>query len=232
MKQQQTILVVDDDPAILQLMRDFLEASGYAVQTAPDGPHAQDALDRIPIDCLVLDVSMPGQSGFDLCRQIRQTRDVPVLFLTARDSDVDKLRGLSLGADDYVVKSATPAEVVARVKAILRRAGPGFGAWAAPVWLMQFGDLSIDVSAREVRKRGQIVALTAREFDLLRLLAEQPRQVFTAEQLLERFWSDVGERHTVTVHMNRLRDKLEDDPRHPRWIVTVWGVGYRFEGTP
>ena len=195
-EQKTSVLVVDDDAAITELMRDFLEAEGYTVETAHDSRAASAVLERAPVDLVLLDVMMPGQSGFELCRRIRETRDVPILFLSARDGDVDKIRGLGLGGDDYIVKSATPAEVVARIKAVLRRTRAG---GAGPRALLDFGRLSIDVRAHEVRVGGQPVALTAREFELLLLLAEHPRQVFTSEQLIERLWDDTGDRHTVTV---------------------------------
>ena len=227
MEQRTTVLVVDDEEDIVHLMRDFLEAEGYTVLAASDGPAALHALATTRVDCVLLDIMMPGLSGFDVVRRLRETSDVPVLFLTARQEDSDKIRGLGLGADDYVVKSATPGEVVARVKAVLRRYRRGEG---PPPEVLDFGRLVIDVRAREVRVDGRVVPLTAREFELLQLLAEHPRQVFTRDQLFERLWGDFGDRHTVTVHVARLRDKIEEDPAHPRYIVTVWGVGYRFEG--
>jgi DNA-binding response OmpR family regulator len=225
--QQTTVLVVDDEEDIVALMRDFLEAEGYAVLAAYDGATALATLEREPVDCVLLDVMMPGQSGFEVVRRIRDRGDVPVLFLSARQEDSDKIRGLGLGADDYIVKSATPGEVVARIKAVLRRAHRGE---AAPTALLDFGRLVIDVRAHEVRVAGAPVAFTPREFELLTLLAEHPRQVFTRDQLYERLWGEYGDRHTLTVHIGRLREKIEEDPAHPRYIVTVWGVGYRFEG--
>jgi DNA-binding response OmpR family regulator len=222
-----TVLVVDDDPAILELMRDFLENDGYHVQTAPSGPDALRALASAPVDCLLLDIMMPGQSGFDLCRRIRDTCDVPILFLSARDADADKIRGLGLGGDDYIVKSATPSEVVARVKAVLRRTQRQP---APPLDILDYGRLVLDVRAHEVRIAGQPVAFAVREFELLQLLAEHPRQLFTYDQLFERFWGEYGDRHTVAVHVGRIRQKIEVDPAEPRYIVTVWGVGYRFDG--
>ena len=225
METQPTVLVVDDEPEIVDLMRDFLEAEGFGVVTARDGTEALAVLERTTVDCLLLDVMMPGKSGFEVCRQVRERRDLPILFLSARDEDVAKIRGLGLGADDYVVKSATPAEVVARVKAVLRRYRRD-----APPTALDFGRLVIDVRAHEVRVDGRPVPFTAREFELLRLLAEHPRQVFTRDQLFERFWGEYGDRHTVTVHIGRIREKIEADPSRPRHVVTVWGVGYRFEG--
>jgi DNA-binding response OmpR family regulator len=158
---------------------------------------------------------------------------VPLLFLSARDGDMDKIRGLGLGGDDYIVKSATPGEVVARVKAVLRRVRRDPSAPPGPSRsVLEFGRLALDLRAHEVRVDGVPAPFTAREFELLAYLAEHPRQVFTREQLFERFWGEVGDRHTVTVHIGRIREKIEADPAAPRHIVTVWGVGYRFEGVP
>jgi DNA-binding response OmpR family regulator len=222
-----TILVVDDEEEIADLLRDFLEAEGYSVATANDGPSALAALAADPIDCVLLDVMMPGQTGFEVVRRIRERWDVPVIFLSARGDDSDKIRGLGLGADDYIVKSASPGEVVARVKAMLRRSKRG----AAPQSdALDFGRLVIDTRAREVRVNNEPVVLTAREYDLLHHLASHPRQVFARDQLFERFWGEFGDRHSLTVHIGRIREKIEEDPAHPRYIVTVWGVGYRFEG--
>lgn len=222
-----SVLVVDDDLMIAELMRDFLEAAAFQVYLAADTQTAKASLAQHRIDCILLDVMLPGQSGFELCRQIRETSNVPILFLSAHDEDMAKIRGLGMGGDDYIVKSATPAEVVARIKAVMRRYQSGA---AAPSALLDFGRLRIDLRAHEVWVDGQPVAFTAREFELLTHFAEHPRQLFTADQLLDRFWGSVGDRHTVTVHIGRLREKIEENPREPVYIVTVWGVGYRFEG--
>jgi DNA-binding response OmpR family regulator len=171
---------------------------------------------------------MPGASGFEVCRQIRATSDVPILFLTARDADSEKIRGLGL-ADDYIVKSASPAEVVARVKAVLRRAR-GDRDTTGTDGVLDFGRLIVDMRAHEVRVHGVPVPMTAREFALLRLLVEHPRQVFSRGHLFENVWGEYGDESTVWVHIRRLREKIEEDPSHPQLIVTVWGVGYRFEG--
>lgn len=224
----QTILIVDDDTAIAELMRDFLMAGGFRVIMAGDAPAAQRILAGQAVDCILLDVQLPGQSGFDLCRWVRAQWDVPILFLSAFGEDVNKLRGLGIGGDDYIVKSATPAEVVARIRAVLRRYRGG--ETPAPAAL-RFGRLEIDLRAHEVRVDGRQTILTAREFDVLVLLASHPRQVFTAEQLLDQFWGGAGDRHTVTVHIGRIREKIEADARQPHYLVTVWGVGYRFEGS-
>jgi DNA-binding response OmpR family regulator len=223
-----TVLVVDDDPAIVDLLRDFLEMEGYGVATAGNGEEALRLVEQESVGCMLLDVMMPAMSGFDLCRRIRETRDVPILFLSGRDTDADKIRGLAIGGDDYIAKSATPSEVVMRVKAVLRRTRRELA--AQPAALLDFGRLVIDARAREVRLDGEAVPFAAREFDVLQLLAEHPRQVFTHEQIFEHLWGDYGDRHTVAVHINRIRQKVEDDPANAQYIVTVWGVGYRFEG--
>lgn len=233
MTEQQTVLVVDDEEGIVELMRDFLEVDGFAVRVARNGSEALIALATGPVDCVLLDIMMPGVSGFELLRSIRETTDVPVLFLSARDGASDKIRGLRLGADDYVVKSATPDEVVARVHAVLRRYRSGAQPQAEDDdGVLDFGRLVIDTRAHEVRLDGQPIAMPAREFALLRLFAEHPRQVFSRDQLFDLFWESFGDRSTVTTHIRRIREKIEDDPANPRYLVTVWGVGYRFEGVP
>lgn len=230
MTEQLTVLVVDDEPEVRELLRDFLEAEGYAVEMAQDGADALKLIAQRPIQCLLLDVMLPGLSGFELCRRIRETSDLPILFLSARDGDMEKVRGLGLGGDDYIVKSATPSEVVARIKSVLRRYQRGAPPQAAVE--MRFGRLVLDLRAQEVRIDGQVIPFAAREFALLRLLAENPRQVFTRDQLFERFWGSYGDRHTVAVHIGRIREKIEVDSRKPVYVVTVWGVGYRFESVP
>jgi DNA-binding response OmpR family regulator len=216
-----TVLLVEDESEIVGLLTDFLAVEGFDVLSAGDAEGAVELLGDRAVDCVVLDVMLPGASGFDVCRRIRERSDVPLLFLSARGEDEDKLRGLALGADDYIVKSATPAEVVARVKAVLRRSANG----SAP---RRFGPLEVDVSAHEVRVDGRTVALTAREFELLTLFVGHPRQVLTREQIFERVWGAWGDRSAVAVYVRRLRDKLGA----PELIATVWGVGYRFDPPP
>ena len=230
MTRDATILVVDDEEGIVELMRDFLEVDGFTVRAARNGAEALAILAREPVACVLLDVMMPDVSGFEVLRRIRETADVPALFLSARDGDSDKIRGLRLGGDDYVVKSATPDEVVARVHAVLRRIRPPATAGNADDGMLDFGRLVIDVPAHEVRVNGSPIAMPAREFALLRLFAEHPRQVFSRDRLFDLCWESFGDRSTVTTHIRRLREKIEEDPAHPRYLVTVWGVGYRFEG--
>jgi DNA-binding response OmpR family regulator len=217
------VLVVEDEPEIAALMRDFLEADGFRVELATDADGAAGAL-RLAPDCVLLDVMLPGRSGFDLCREIRAASETPVLFLTARGGDADKIRGLGLGADDYIVKSATAPEVTARVKAVLRRSGAGRSSAR-----LRFGRLEVDLAAHEVLVSGEPVRMTARELELLQVFVEHPRQVFSREHLFELVWGSYGDRSAVSVYVSRLREKIEDDPADPRYIVTVWGAGYRFD---
>src|SRR4051794_17541681 len=213
-----TVLLVEDEPEIVGLLTDFLADEGFEVVSAGDPPAAIEALGTHAVTCVVLDVMLPGGSGFDVCRRIREHSDVPVLFLSARGEDEDKLRGLALGADDYIVKSATPAEVVARVKAVLRRATPG------SAHRRVYGRFVVDRDAHEVTADGRPVSLTAREFELLVLFMDHPRQVLSREQIYERVWGAWGDRSAVPVYVRRLREKLAPD-----LIATVWGVGYRFD---
>jgi DNA-binding response OmpR family regulator len=223
-----SILLVEDDEEIAGLMRDFLEAEGFSVQHAASGRDAVEQLARIRPGCVLLDVMLPDESGFEICRRLRRQSDVPVLFLTARDGDADKIRGLGLGGDDYIVKSATPGEVVARVKAVLRRSS-ATGA-ASGRQQLRFGRLEIDLAAHEVAREGTRIDMTAREFDVLRVFVEHPRQVFSRDHLFELVWGSFGDRSAVPVYIRRLREKIEPDPSKPRYIVTVWGAGYRFDG--
>lgn len=227
MSVSKTILVVDDDQDIVELLRDFLENDHFQVKTACDTAQAWDIFKESSVDCIVLDIMMPGQNGFEFCRRIRGESNVPILFLSARSDDVDKIRGLTLGGDDYIVKTASPGEIVARVKAVLRRS-------ASPQQLdnrvLDYGRIKLNLSTREVLVDGNNIVLTPREYELLRLFAEHPRHVFSYEQLLAKFWDGVGDRHTIRVHLSRLREKIEADPNKPLFLVNVWGVGYRFEG--
>lgn len=227
MKEEQTILVVDDDKSIVELLRDFLENEGFYVNTSNDTTQALVILEQNTIDCIVLDVMIPGQNGFELCRQIRKKSNVPILFLSALSDDVDKIRGLALGGDDYIVKTASPGEIVARVKAVLRRSS---SQQELSRKVLNYGRLSLDFSTREVFVEGKPISLTPKEYDLLQLFAEHPKYVFSYDQLLHKFWEGIGDKHTIRVHLSRLREKIEADPNNPQIIVNVWGIGYRFKG--
>jgi DNA-binding response OmpR family regulator len=223
----QTVLVVDDEPTIREVVVQYLRREGYATLEAADGDAARELLEREWPNLVVLDLMLPGTDGLALCRWIRDRSQLPVIMLTARGEEADRIVGLELGADDYVTKPFSPRELVARVRSVLRR---GTGASDRPNEHVRFGDIEIDAAAREVRKRGRVLKLTAREFDLLWFFARHPRRVFSRDQLMSRVWGyepafDSG---TITVHVRRLREKIEDEPAQPRLLETVWGVGYRF----
>ncbi len=226
------ILVVDDDPNVAEVLGRYLEREGYLVETTGDGIVAlARALETLP-DLVVLDLMLPGMDGLEVCRRLREAAPIPVIMLTAHGEESDRIVGLELGADDYVAKPFSPREVVARVKAVLRRAAAQttVPASADDVRALSSGDLVVDVLAHEVRRSGEPVLLTAREFDLLVFLMRRPRQVFRREELLEQVWGyTYGDTSTVTVHVRRLREKIEIDPSNPSHLTTVWGVGYRFE---
>ncbi len=228
------IMVVDDERSLVDLVRSYLEAEGFEVIEAYDGPGALELATQQEVDVIVLDIMLPGIDGFEVCRQLRRFSNAYVLMLTSKSQEVDKLIGLSVGADDYLTKPFSPRELVARVKAMLRRAQMGAATGAGrlapdvppPV---VFADLVIDVARHEVRKRGELVHLTPREFELLATLSAHPGLVFTRTQLLNRIWGgDYYDERLVDVHMAGLRKKLEDDQSKPRYIETVRGVGFRF----
>lgn len=226
-----TILIVDDEQPIVDLVASYLTAEGFAVERAFDGPSALTLARSIRPDLVILDVMLPGLDGIEVCRRLHQETAVYVLMLTARTDEVDKLIGLSVGADDYLTKPFSPRELVARVKAILRRArAPLEKVAERPV--LQFGAISIDPERREVQHRGAQVELTPREFDLLYALASHPGRVFTREELLRRVWGPdfAGIDRVVDVHVGTLRRKLEEDPTGPPLVQTVRGVGYKFVG--
>jgi len=227
------ILVVEDEDMVADVVARYLRRDGYEVEVAHDGDAGLAAYRRDAPDLVVLDVMLPGIDGLEVCRRIREDGVTPVILLTARDREADKINGLGLGADDYVTKPFSPRELVARVEAVLRRAaqpvrpsGPDGG---RP---RRFGDLEVDSVKRTVLLRGDPVALTAREFDLIAYLAEHPGRVFSREQLMDAIWDEdfEGDAGTVTVHVRRLRTKIERDPSRPAYLRTVWGVGYKFEG--
>ena len=222
--------MVDDEPMVREVVARYIELDGHHVHEASDGDEALAWLELNRPDLVVLDVMLPGVDGLTILRRLRESGDVPVVLLTARIDEADRLLGLELGADDYVVKPFSAREVAARVRAVLRRTGAGSTASTPSV--VEHGPLRIDPVSRIVTVDGTEVALTVKEFDLLATLAAAPRQVFSRRQLLESVWDsspDYQDPATVTVHVGRLRQKLEVDPEHPRWIDTVWGVGYRFD---
>jgi DNA-binding response OmpR family regulator len=225
------ILVVEDDPTVCEVVTRYLVREGYEVESVADGRAALDRARVNPPDLMILDLMLPGLDGLEVFRRMRSFAPVPVIMLTARGDEDDRVMGLELGADDYVGKPFSPRELTARVKSVLRRAeGHASPALADGSRVLTSGDLTVDVPAREVLIGGHPVALTVREFDLLTFLMLHPHQVFRREELLERVWGyTFGDTSTVTVHVRRLREKVEVDPSNPARIQTVWGVGYRFE---
>jgi len=224
------ILVVDDDPTVSDVVRRYLEHAGYDVDVAGDGHTALERTAERDYDLVVLDLMLPGVDGLEVCRRLRQRGDTPVIMLTALGEEADRVVGLEVGADDYVTKPFSPRELTLRVQSVLRRtaaiaAEPRVG----PARLVD-GALVLDTAARTAFLHGQALALTIREFDLLAYLLAHPGQAFSRTELLERVWGwTFGDAATVTVHVRRLREKVEDDPSQPRRIVTVWGVGYRYD---
>ena len=223
------VLVVEDDQTVAEVVTRYLEREGFAVESVSDGNEALARADVQLPDLVVLDIMLPGLDGLEVCRRLRSRAPIPVVMLTARGSEEDRVLGLELGADDYVAKPFSPRELTARVKAVLRRAGSPLGE-VDSAGTVEHDGLQIDLGAREARVRGQLATLTAREFELLAFLVHRPRQVFRRDELLEHVWGyTYGDTSTVTVHIRRLREKIEDDPSTPRRITTVWGVGYRFD---
>ena len=228
-----TVLVVDDESNLVDLVRGYLEREGFVVSTAGDGPTAVEQARATRPDLVVLDLMLPGFDGREVCRRVRQFSDAYVLMLTARGEEVDRIVGLEVGADDYLTKPFSPRELVARVKAMLRRPRGTANSVADGPPVRNFGALRIDEARHEVTFNGHAVPLTAREFALLSAMAGQPGRVFTRSQLLERVWgTEYYDDHVVDVHVGNLRRKLEVDPPHPRYVETVRGVGYRFGPQP
>jgi len=231
-----TILVIEDEPSIAEVVSLYLRRAGYQVNVAGDGPSALEIMERQLPALVVLDLMLPGMDGFDIARWLRDRSDVPIIMLTARRAESDRIAGLEMGADDYVVKPFSTQELVSRVRAVLRRTRGGQGAGLdGPAGVLTFGEgnhgLQIEPQSHQVLANGCEIALTAKEFDMLYYLARHPRQVFTRDQLLEAIWglADYIDPSTVTVHIRRLREKIEPDPSKPVHLLTVWGVGYKFE---
>lgn len=225
-----TILVVDDEPSIVEVVSLYLTREGFRVLTAGAGDRALEIARAENPDLIVLDIMLPYRSGLDIMRELRAERQVPVILLTARSDEADRIVGLEIGADDYIVKPFSPREVVARVKAVLRRSARQHEDGRPKT--VSSGAMTIVPSERVVQIEDRAIDLTATEFDLLHFLASHPRQVFTRDQLLDRVWGTefIADESTVTVHVRRLREKIERDPSHPEYVVTVWGVGYKFSG--
>lgn len=221
----ETILVVDDEPSILELVAYNLQTAGYTVLTATDGIEALDIMESDPPDLVLLDVMLPRLDGFSVCQRIRKTYDVPIIMLTARSSEADKVWGLEIGADDYITKPFSPKEMLARVKAVLRRRE---GVYTETQ--IEIGDLKIDVEKRRVLLGENVLELTPREFDLLVYFVKNVGRVLSRDQLLRALWGYeyTGGTRTVDVHVRRLRQKLDDQGDNPKFIETVHGVGYRF----
>jgi DNA-binding response OmpR family regulator len=222
-----TVLVVDDEPIVRDVIVRYLRRDGYTTLEAGDGDRARELIETAEPALVVLDLMLPGADGLELCRWIRGRSDLPVIMLTARGEEADRIVGLELGADDYVTKPFSPRELAARVRSVLRRSG----ARTERPERLEYADVVLDGASREVTRAGETVSLTAREFDLLWFLAANPRRVFSRSHLMDRVWGhapalDTG---TVTVHIRRLREKLEADPSRPAHLQTVWGVGYRFD---
>jgi DNA-binding response OmpR family regulator len=219
-------LVADDEPPLVKVVSSYLEREGFQVATAGDGERAVELARELDPDVIVLDLMLPGIDGIEACRRIRGFSDAYIVMLTARVEEIDRIVGLSTGADDYVTKPFSPGELMARVRAMLRRPRTGR---EQPGAVRRFGDLEVDHSAREVRRGGESIELTKIEFDLLDVLSAEPRVVFSRERLLEHVWGGdwFGDDHVVDVHIANVRSKLGDDPRAPRYVRTIRGVGYR-----
>lgn len=224
------ILIIEDDADIAAIEKDYLELSGFQVSVCSDGVSGLTAALEQPFDLLLLDLMLPGMDGFTICRRVREVKDIPILMVTALGKDVDKIRGLGYGADDYIEKPFSPSVLVAQVKAHLaqyRRLKPS----PAESMVLTVGPLTADTASRRVAKNGEEVPLKNKEYELLVFLMRHPGQVFSREDLYEMIWGleSLGDNITVAVHINRLREKLEDDPAHPQLMQTVWGVGYRLQ---
>lgn len=226
----QKILIIEDDMDIAELERDYLEANGFAVEIVGDGTLGEKRALEADVDLILLDIMLPGMDGFQMCRKVREVRNIPILLVSARQEDVDKIRGLGLGADDYIVKPFSPSELVARVKAHLQRYQQLTGKKGAAN-VLQRGALTIDKDGHRVFLDGKEVPMPNKEFALLLFLAENPGVVFSKETLFERIWGEdsLGDTATVSVHVNRIREKIEPSTAKPTYIETVWGVGYRFK---
>ena len=225
------ILIIEDEEAIAELEKDYLEMSGYEVLIENDGAKGLQAALKENIDLLVLDLMLPGVDGYDICKQVREEKNIPILMVSAKKDDSDKIRGLGLGADDYMTKPFSPSELVARVKAHLSRYERLVGSTQKSNDIVEIRGIKIDKTARRVFINGEEKIFTTKEFDLLTFLAENPNHVFTKDELFREIWDmeSIGDIATVTVHIKKIREKIEFDTSKPQYIETIWGVGYRFK---
>lgn len=223
------ILLIEDEVSIAELQRDYLEINGFTVDIQHHGEDGLQQALKGKYDLIILDIMLPGISGFDICKQIRAVHNIPILFVSAKKEDIDKIRGLGLGADDYITKPFSPSELVARVKAHLSRY-ERLATHQQTNHMMSIHGITIDTSARKVFVNGEEIAFTTKEFDLLVFFVRHPNQVLSKEQLYERNWGyeSAADVSTVTVHIRKLREKIEREPAHPKFLETVWGAGYRF----
>ena len=225
------ILIIEDEEAIAELEKDYLEMSGYEVLIENDGTKGLQVALKENIDLLVLDLMLPGVDGYDICKQVREEKNIPILMVSAKKDDIDKIRGLGLGADDYMTKPFSPSELVARVKAHLSRYERLVGSTQKSNDIVEIRGIKIDKTARRVFINGEEKIFTTKEFDLLTFLAENPNHVFTKDELFREIWDmeSIGDIATVTVHIKKIREKIEFDTSKPQYIETIWGVGYRFK---
>ena len=225
------ILIIEDEESIAELEKDYLELSGFEVEIENDGTEGLERALNEDFDLLILDLMLPGTDGFEICRQFREKKNIPIIMVSAKKEDIDKIRGLGLGADDYITKPFSPSEMVARVKAHLARYERLIGSGLPENDIIEIRGLKIDKTARRVWDNGEEKNFTTKEFDLLTFLAEHPNHVFTKEELFNKIWDmeSIGDIATVTVHIKKIREKIEFNTAKPQYIETIWGVGYRFK---
>ena len=226
------VLIVEDEDAIAEIERDYLELSGFDVTLASDGKEGLDIALKEDFDIIILDIMLPGMDGFDICKEIRKEKDIPIIMVSAKKEDIDKIRGLGIGADDYMTKPFSPSELVARVQAHLARSERLLTNNKPENEIIEIRGIKIDKTARRVFVNGEEKSFTTKEFDLLTFLAEHPNHVYTKEELFREIWDmdSIGDIATVTVHIKKIREKIEADTSNPQYIETIWGVGYRFKG--
>ncbi len=225
------ILIVEDETAIAELEKDYLELSGFEVEIENDGDQGLERALKEEFDLIILDLMLPGTDGFEICKNVRSAKNIPILMVSAKKEDIDKIRGLGMGADDYITKPFSPSELVARVKAHLARYERLIGDSARENEVIEIRGLKIDKTARRVYVNNEEKNFTTKEFDLLTFLAENPNRVYTKEELFQKIWDmdSIGDIATVTVHIKKIREKIEFNTSKPQYIETIWGVGYRFK---